>query len=125
VDTSAIYALLDASDANHGRAVRVLRTLNEARTRLVLTNFIRAEAHALVLNRLGHAVAERFLAELPTSPRGTLVRVTEADEEAALQLIARYRDKDFTLTDATSFVVMDAWASPMLLPLTTIFGSMG
>jgi hypothetical protein len=73
-----------------------------------------------VLNRLGHAVAERFLAELPTSPRGTLVRVTEADEEAALQLIARYRDKDFT-----SFVVMDAWASPMLLPLTTIFGSMG
>ena len=36
-----------------------------------------------------------------------LVRVTEADEAAALALIARYRDKDFSLTDATSFVVMD------------------
>lgn len=37
----------------------------------------------------------------------TLVRVTEEDEEAALNLIARYHDKDFSLTDATSFVVME------------------
>lgn len=37
----------------------------------------------------------------------SLVRVTEEDEQAALDLIARYRDKSFSLTDATSFVVME------------------
>jgi predicted nucleic acid-binding protein len=73
----------------------------------VLSNFIRAEAHALILNRLGRHAADRFLAELASAPRNTLVHLSEADEQAALALIARYHDRAFTLTDATSFVLME------------------
>jgi predicted nucleic acid-binding protein len=73
----------------------------------VLTNFIRAEAHALILNRPGHAAATQFLTSLSTAPSTVLERVTEQDEEGALRLIARYQDKDFSMTDATSFVVME------------------
>jgi predicted nucleic acid-binding protein len=47
------------------------------------------------------------LTELRERTPITIVRVTEADEERALALIGRYRDKDFTITDATSFVVME------------------
>lgn len=72
----------------------------------MLTNFIRAEAHALILNRLGRHAADRFIAELASAPHSTLVRVSEADEQAALSLIAQYHDRTFTLVDATSFVVM-------------------
>jgi uncharacterized protein len=36
-----------------------------------------------------------------------IVRVEAVVEESALALISRYRDKDFTLTDATSFVLME------------------
>lgn len=107
VDTSGLYALLDRADGNHVRAVESFRALSAAGTRLILTNFIRAEAHALMLNRLGHAVADRFLADLRGMPSEALIRVSEADELAALDLIARYRDKNFSLTDATSFVVME------------------
>ena len=107
VDTSALYALLDRRDSNHPAAVAIFRALTAARNRLVLTNFIRAEAHALILNRLGHAIADRFLSDLAGGPPDAIVRVSEADEVTALGLIARYRDKDFTLTDATSFVVME------------------
>lgn len=106
IDTSGFYALVDRGDTNHAAAVRLFRDLSAAGTRLILTNFIRAEAHALILNRLGHAVADRFLANLRDIPSNTLVRVSEADEVEALDLVARYRDKDFSLTDATSFVVM-------------------
>lgn len=105
-DSSALYALLDRSDSNHRPAVAILRSVDATHTKLILTNFIRAEAHALILNRLGHAVADRFLADLASSSPHTLVRVTESDEERALELIARYHDKDFSLTDATSFAVM-------------------
>jgi uncharacterized protein len=107
LDTSALFALLDRTDRNHRRATALLRSLNAARTRLVLTNFIRAEAHALILNRLGHATADRFLSDLARGPADALIRVTDEDEQRALQLITRYRDKDFTIADATSFVVME------------------
>jgi predicted nucleic acid-binding protein len=107
LDSSAFYALADPHDANNPAAKRIARRLHEQRWRLVTTNFIRAEAHALLLNRLGHRAAAQFLRELQTTSATTLIRVTEADEERALELIARYQDKDFTLTDATSFVVME------------------
>ena len=78
-----------------------------ARSRLVITNFVRAEAHALILNRLGHHLADRFLEQLATASDQTMIRVTEDDEDRALGIIARYQDKDFSLTDATSFAVME------------------
>jgi len=37
----------------------------------------------------------------------TTGRVRQGDEDTALQLLARNRDKDFSFTDAFSFVVMD------------------
>jgi uncharacterized protein len=106
-DTSGLYALIDQQDQHHLGAREIFDTLTQIRSQIVLTNFIRAETHALILNRLGHHLADRFLAQLRQSPATTLIRVSEQDEEQALTLIARYRDKDFSITDATSFVVME------------------
>jgi predicted nucleic acid-binding protein len=92
---------------------------------MVLTNFIRAETHALILNRLGHPLADRFLAQLRQSPSTTLIRVTEQDEEQALALIGRYRDKDFSLTDATSFVVMEGMGITHALAFDSDFRQYG
>jgi predicted nucleic acid-binding protein len=36
-----------------------------------------------------------------------VIRVSAQDEQRAHQIIFRYTDKDFSLTDATSFVVME------------------
>ena len=107
IDTSAFYALADPTDAQNIPAKKIARRLTTERWLLVTTNFIQAEAHALILNRLGHRVADRFLAALRASPATTIVQVTPGDEERALALIARYQDKDFSLVDATSFVVME------------------
>ena len=45
----------------------------------------------------------------------TIVRVEPEDEVRAREIIRRYDDKDFSLTDATSFAVMDR------LGITTAF----
>ena len=107
VDSSAFFALAYPRESNNAAARAIAHRLALERWQLFITNFIRAEAHALILNRLGHHVADRFLQELRRGGATILVRVTEDDEDKALALIDQYRDKDFTLTDATSFVVME------------------
>ena len=102
-DSSAILALLDADDADHARAVAVAREIaSDARPSFV-TNYIEAEAHALLLRKLGRTIARQWLLTggLP------VVRVLPAEEQRAREILARHADKDWTLCDAMSFAVLD------------------
>jgi predicted nucleic acid-binding protein len=103
IDTSAVYALIDRDDENHGSAKARVRALRKGRHEPVLTNFLVAECHALLLARLGPPIARRWL----FSNVWKVERVVEADEAAAREIIRRYDDKGFSYTDATSFAVMD------------------
>ncbi|MGQ0736581.1 MAG: type II toxin-antitoxin system VapC family toxin [Acidobacteriota bacterium] len=103
VDTSAVYALVDRSDANHLPARAALVALKKRRAVPLLTNFIVAECHALLLARLGADVARAWL----FSNVWDIERVSEADESAARQILSTYTDKTFSYTDALSFAVMD------------------
>lgn len=106
VDTSAYYALATATDQYHQRAQALLTGLAQQRWRLFTTTYLVAETHALLLARLGRDAAVGFLR---AQERGstTIVQVSAADEAAARSIIYRYEDKEFSLTDATSFVVME------------------
>ena len=106
-DTTAFFALMYPRESHHVESEAIARRLHAERWQLFTTNFIRAETHALVLNRLGHQMADRALHQIGQGSPTTIVRVTEQDEVHALALIAKYQDKDFTLTDATSFVVVE------------------
>jgi predicted nucleic acid-binding protein len=76
------------------------------RVRLVTTNFVVAETHALILARSGRDLAANILQWIDESPT-VKIRVNEADELRAREIIRHFRDKAFTLTDATSFAVME------------------
>lgn len=43
VDTSAVVALLNRRDNNHGRAVQLMLAARERKVRLFLTNFVLGE----------------------------------------------------------------------------------
>jgi len=103
VDTSAVYALLDRSDANHAAAQAELQTLKRRRVEPLLTNLVVAESHALLLARLDAAIARRWLISIAWP----IERVTPEDEARATAIVARYTDKTFTYTDAASFAVME------------------
>jgi len=105
VDTSAFYALADRGDTLHQTAVAIANRLAEERARLFTTTFVLAETQALLLNRLGRARATQTLREIRRSSV-TVVRPTVRDEDRAWAIIEGFDDKDFSFTDAASFVVM-------------------
>ncbi|MGZ8496422.1 MAG: type II toxin-antitoxin system VapC family toxin, partial [Candidatus Binatia bacterium] len=107
-DTSAIYALIDRDDANHRKAAAILRASARQGITPLITNFIVAESHALLLSRLGTGIARDWLTKQiwPIEP------VIPADEKKAKEIIQRYTDKEFSYTDATSFAVMERLGIP-------------
>ncbi|MBI2997286.1 MAG: PIN domain-containing protein [Deltaproteobacteria bacterium] len=103
VDTSAVYALIDPDDTYHRKAVTLLRSVPRRGLTPLLTNFIMAESHALLLSRLGAEIARDWLLR----QIWPVERITPEDEEKAREIIRRYSDKSFSYTDATSFAVME------------------
>lgn len=101
-DSSAVLALLDADDADHLTAVAVARRLAAERRPAFITNYIEAETHALLLRKLGRAIAREWL----LAGGLTVVRALPDEEQQAKALVARYTDKDWTLCDAVSFAVL-------------------
>ncbi len=103
VDTSAVFALVDSSDHWHAAAKAGLDSLKKARAEPLLTNFIVAECHALLLARLGAPLARKWLIGNVWPVR----RVTIDDEAVAMSIISKYTDKTFSYADATSFAAME------------------
>ena len=101
-DSSAILAFLDASDSNHTLALATARGPLR-KTRPFITNYVRYEAHALLLARLGRALARQWL----TQSGLEVVKVAPDEEERGLELIVSQADKDWSLCDATSFAVIE------------------
>ncbi len=103
-DSSAILALLDADDADHARAVSVARAIASEKRPSFITNYVEAEAHALLVRKLGRSIACQWLLTggLPVVP------VLPAEEQRAKDILVRHTDKDWTLCDAISFAVLEA-----------------
>ena len=106
VDTSAFFAILNAKDNNHTHAISIMKQLSTQPTQLFTTNFILAETHALLLKKLGYKLALQFLDNI-TASTTTIIRVSAVDEQRATTIIRQYDDKEFSLTDGTSFAVIE------------------
>jgi len=102
VDTSAFYAVADRKDKHHKAAKTGFEKIIKENCNLILTNFVVAETHALMLSRLGIEAGIEWLEKLP----GNVERVKQEDEVGAKEIILKYRDKGFSYCDATSFAVI-------------------
>jgi predicted nucleic acid-binding protein len=85
------------------------------------TNVLVIETHTLLLIRSHHSVARAWLRAQPVPEK----RVTEQVYADGRQLIAEYDDKDFSLADATSFVVMERLRTPWAFTFDDHFAQYG
>jgi uncharacterized protein len=100
------FALADARNEHYGGAARTLLRLLKESLRLVTTNLVIAETHALVLKRSGPEPARKFLDRLSKSSRIQEVYADADLELEALAILEQYHDRGFTYTDAVSCALM-------------------
>jgi len=106
IDTSAWYPLIVARHPDHARLGSALRALIRNHRRLVTTNLVVAETHALLLRRVGRTTALTFLQTVGESPNVVVRSSRELEAAAERDWLTRYDDQDFSFADGVSFAVM-------------------
>ncbi len=104
VDTSALYALLDADDANYGRSAGVWGKLMGSDENVVTTNYVLVETFALLQNRLGIKAVREFQENIVSILHVEFV-TPEIHRLGTVALLAAAR-RGLSLVDCVSFEVM-------------------
>jgi uncharacterized protein len=106
VDTAGWMMLTDASDDLHDDARRFRDAWLEQGGIFVSTDFVLDETLTLIRARLGIDAAERWWDQVEGSSRLAWEWIDAGRAERARRWFFRWRDKSFSFTDCTSFVVM-------------------
>jgi predicted nucleic acid-binding protein len=106
VDTAGWMACADAADPAHDASSAARDAALEAGRGLVTTDYVVDETLTLIRMRLGLAAAEAWWTQVEGSPRVRHEAIDALRAEKARAVMFRHRDKDYSFTDCTSFVVM-------------------
>ncbi len=106
VDTAGWVACADSADPTHVRCCAARDAALEAGQTLVTTDYVVDETLTLIRFRLSLAAAEAWWHQVDGSPRLRWERIDSNRFEKARHLFFQYRDKRFSFTDCTSFVIM-------------------
>lgn len=104
VDTSALLALVSATDAFHPAARAALERLLDARASFCTTSYVLVETYALLGRRFGLQAVETFRRDF--APLLEVAWVDATLHEAALDLLQEKQLRGLSLVDAASFVTM-------------------
>ena len=102
IDSSALHADRDRSDANHGRARAYLRRPG---ARFHTTSEIHWEAYTLARRRLGYEPAMEMARALLRSSVITVHRLTADEEDAIWSVLAEMRGVGLSHADASLIVL--------------------
>lgn len=121
-DASYYVALLSPRDQYHQVAVRVS---GELRRPVVVTEFVLIEVSNALAQVESRARAVRLWAHLNSDPSVTIVLASTKLIAGALDLYAQRPDKNWSLTDCISFVVMQERGLTEALTADHHFGQAG
>ncbi len=125
VDTSAWYPIIVASHPDHSAVADALKDALGAGVRIITTNLVVMETHALLLNRVGRSVALNFARTVSEPPTVVVSSGAELEQRAIAEWLSRYADQDFSFTDAVSFSVMTTRGISQALTLDAHFAVAG
>jgi predicted nucleic acid-binding protein len=104
VDTSALFAVLDAADQNHPRANAIWQALVTDDSVLVTTSYVLVETFSLLQHRLGLAAVRAFQDNVVPLLKVEWVGAESHQRSVAALLVAGRRQ--LSLVDCASFDAM-------------------
>lgn len=106
VDTSYLLALEIANDQHHARAIEHWQNIALRLPPLITTSYVFDEVVTFFNSRGHHTKAVQVGTMLLSSPSVRLIHVDESLFQAGWAYLQQHHDKDYSLTDCISFVVM-------------------
>jgi predicted nucleic acid-binding protein len=117
--------LARSDHADHAPLARALQHAVRRGTRVVTTNLVVAETHALLLRWTSRETARAFVRTMPGSPNVVVRSSAELERVAVTDWLERYDDQDFSFADAVSFAVMTERGVSEALTLDRHFAAAG
>lgn len=106
IDTAGWMSMADRNDPHHMDSTQVRDKWLEEGGILVTSDYVIDETLTLIRMRLGIDAAEKWWDNVSASPRLRMELITSERAEKARRWFFRWRDKSFSFTDCTSFVLM-------------------
>ena len=108
VDTAGWACLADRSEQYHAAAAVIYREAHRHRRQLLTTNYILAELVALLTSpkRIPRSGIIAFITAIKADSQIEVVHLDAALNEQAWQLLVDRQDKESSLVDCSSFVLM-------------------
>ncbi len=104
IDTSAIYARLNADDTFHSTAAMEMRYLLANQAEFITTQYVVAESSALIQARMGMKKLAEFHRNV--EPVFLVHQVSEAQHQRAVDFCLAMNRRKLSLVDCSSFTVM-------------------
>lgn len=127
VDTSAFFIWHD-QDSAYGEALKTCLEqagLKGEETKLLTTDYVFAETISLITKRIGKHKGIEAGKNILSSRIIQITTIDESLREKAWTLYVKYKDKDFDLIDATSFITCHERNIRHVLTLDRHFSQMG
>jgi len=106
IDTSAFIALIDKDDQYHAQAREFYQKKLSPPFKLITTNFVVCETINFLRARLPLKYAVAYRDDIISSKIASIIHITPDMENSAFNVMKRHKDKNYSFTDCTSFVVM-------------------
>lgn len=108
VDTAGWASFLVAREPHHRLTGTLIRSARGFARPLITTNYVLAELSALLISplRIPHVRRLEFADRIRNALWVEIVHIDRDLDRRSWDLMAKYRDKDFSLVDCSSFLVM-------------------
>lgn len=107
-DTSGWGNLVDPTQPYHALATRFYRAARQQGRQIITTNYVITELISLMTSplRIPRPSIISFVESLKAAPHVEIIHVNPVLDAAAWQLLKQRPDKEWSLVDCTSFVLM-------------------
>ena len=108
VDTSGWANLIDISQPFHPLSAKIYQNARSQKHKIITTSYIVTELVALLSSplRIPRPKAIAFIQSLKTSPYIEVIHISKEIDTKAWELLTQRQDKEWSLVDCSSFIVM-------------------
>jgi hypothetical protein len=108
VDTSGWANLIDVSQPFHSLSAKIYQNARSQKHKIITTSYIITELVALLASplRVPRPKAIAFIQSLKTSPYVEVIHISKEIDTKAWELLINRQDKEWSLVDCSSFIVM-------------------